>query len=50
MVGFIIGLFVGSFLAVFVMCLYNMALRAVNNIEQINIKGIENDRECNEEI
>ena len=35
MVGFIIGLFVGGFLGVFVMCLCNVASRADNNIEQI---------------
>ena len=35
MVGFIIGLFVGGFLGVCVMCLCNVALRADNNIEQI---------------
>ena len=35
MVGFIIGLFVGGFLGVFVMCLFNVASRADNNIEQM---------------
>ena len=35
MIGFIIGLFVGGFLGVFVMCLCNVASRADNNIEQI---------------
>ncbi len=35
MVGFIIGLFVGGFLGVFVMCLCNVASRADNNIEQM---------------
>ncbi len=35
MVGFIIGLFVGGFLGVCVMCLCNVASRADNNIEQI---------------
>ena len=30
MIGFIIGLFVGGFLGVFVMCLCNMASRADN--------------------
>ena len=35
MIGFIIGLFVGGFLGVFVMCLCNMASRADNNIEQM---------------
>ena len=36
MVGFIIGLFVGGFLGVFVMCLCNVAARADNNIEQMD--------------
>ena len=35
MVGFIIGLFVGGFLGVFVMCLCNVDSRADNNIEQM---------------
>ena len=35
MIGFIIGLFVGGFLGVFVMCLCNMASRADNNIKQM---------------
>ena len=35
MVGFIIGLFVGGFLGVCVMCLCNVASRADNNTEQI---------------
>ena len=35
MVGFIIGLFVGGFLGVLVMCLCNVASRADNNIEQM---------------
>ena len=35
MVGFIIGLFAGGFLGVFVMCLCNVASRADNNIEQM---------------
>jgi len=35
MIGFIIGLFVGGFLGVCVMCLCNVASRADNNIEQI---------------
>ena len=35
MLGFIIGLFAGGFLGVFVMCLCNVASRADNNIEQI---------------
>ena len=41
MVGFIIGLFVGGFLGVFVMCLCNAASRADNNIERTNIKGVD---------
>ena len=36
MVGFIIGLFVGGFLGVLVMCLCNVASRADNNIEQMD--------------
>ena len=35
MIGFIIGLFVGGFLGVLVMCLCNVASSADNNIEQI---------------
>ena len=35
MIGFIIGLFVGGFLGVFVMCLCIVASRADNNIEQM---------------
>lgn len=45
MVGFIIGLFVGGFLGVFVMCLCNVASRADNNIERMNIKGADKDGE-----
>lgn len=37
MIGFIIGLFVGGFLGVLVMCLCNVASRADNNIEQTSI-------------
>ena len=36
MVGFIIGLFVGGFLGVFVMCLCNVASGADNNIEEMD--------------
>ena len=36
MVGFIIGLFVGGFLGVLVMCLCNVASRADNNMEQMD--------------
>lgn len=45
MVGFIIGLFVGGFLGIFVMCLCNVASRADNNIERMNIKGDDKDGE-----
>lgn len=42
MIGFIIGLFVGGFLGVCVMCLCNVASRADNNIERMNtIEGKE---------
>ena len=36
MLGFIIGLFAGGFLGVFVMCLCNVASRADNNMEQMD--------------
>ena len=36
MIGFIIGLFVGGFLGVCVMCLCNVASRADNNMEQMD--------------
>ena len=49
MVGFIIGLFVGGFLGVFVMCLCNVASRADNNIEQMSInKESEDNNETND--
>ena len=40
MIGFIIGLFVGGFLGVCVMCLCNAASRADNSIEQMNINKV----------
>ena len=40
MIGFIIGLFVGGFLGVCVMCLCNAASRADNSIEQMNINTV----------
>lgn len=40
MIGFIIGLFVGGFLGVFIMCLSNVASRADNSIEQMNINKV----------
>lgn len=49
MIGFIIGLFVGGFLGVFVMCLCNVASRADNNIEQMSInKESEDNNETND--
>ena len=45
MVGFIIGLFVGGFLGVCVMCLCYVASRADNNIERMDIKGADKDGE-----
>ena len=51
MIGVIIGLFVGGFLGVCVMCLCNVASRADNNIEQMNInkeKESENNNETND--
>ena len=36
MIGFIIGLLVGGFLGVFVMCLCNVASRADDEIEKID--------------
>ena len=44
MIGFIIGLFVGGFLGVFVMCLCNVASRADNNIEQMEINKESEDK------
>ena len=47
MIGFTIGLFVGGFLGVFIMCLCNVASRADNNIERMNYneskEGSQND-------
>ncbi len=48
MVGFIIGLFAGGFLGVFVMCLCNVASRADNNMEQMNINKVKESEEKNE--
>ena len=36
MIGFIIGLFVGGFLGVFVMCLCNVASRADDEMEKMS--------------
>ena len=44
----IIGLFVGGFLGVFVMCLCNVASRADNNIEQIDINKEKESEDNNE--
>ena len=48
MVGLIIGLFAGGFLGVFVMCLCNVASRAANNIEQMNITKEKESEDKNE--
>ena len=49
MIGFVIGLFVGGFLGVCVMCLCNVASRADNNIEQMSInKESEDNNETND--
>ena len=49
MIGFIIGMFVGGFLGVCVMCLCNVASRADNNIEQMSInKESEDNNETND--
>lgn len=48
MIGFIIGLFVGGFLGVCVMCLCNVASRADNNIEQMNINKKKESEDNNE--
>ena len=49
MVGFIIGLFAGGFLGVFVMCLCNVASRADTSIERMNIKGVDKGGESKNE-
>ena len=43
MVGFIIGLFVGGFLGVFVMCLCNVASRADDDMEKMDIISNQED-------
>ena len=49
MIGFIIGLFVGGFLGVCVMCLCNAASRADNSIEQMNkVKESEDKNEADD--
>lgn len=48
MIGFIIGLFVGGFLGVCVMCLCNVASRADNNIEQMTINKKKESEDNNE--
>lgn len=48
MIGFIIGLFVGGFLGVFVMCLCNVVSRADNNIEQMSINKEKESEDNNE--
>ena len=49
MIGFIIGLFVGGFLGVLVMCLCNVASRADNSIKRMNIKGVDKGGESKNE-
>ena len=48
MIGFIIGLLVGGFLGVFVMCLCNVVSRADNNMEQMNINNVKESEDENE--
>ncbi len=48
MIGFIIGLFVGGFLGVFIMCLCNVASRADDEMEKMNIQGVEKNGEYKE--
>ena len=48
MIGFIIGLFVGGFLGVCVMCLCNAASRVDNSIEQMNINKAKESEDKNE--
>lgn len=48
MIGFIIGLLVGGFLGVCVMCLCNVASRADDEMENMNIQGVEKNGEHKE--
>ena len=48
MIGFIIGLFVGGFLGVCVMCLCNVASRADNNIERMYYNERKEERQNDE--
>ena len=48
MIGFIIGLFVGGFLGVCVLCLCNVASRADDEMEKMNNQGVEKNGEYKE--
>ena len=43
MIGFIIGLLIGGFLGVFVMCLCNVASRADDDMEKMDIISNQED-------
>ncbi len=45
MIGFIIGLFVGAFLGVMIMCLCNAASRADAEMEKMEIQNKKGDKE-----
>lgn len=45
MIGFIIGLFVGAFLGVMIMCLCNVASRADEEMEKMEIENKKGDNE-----
>lgn len=45
MIGFIIGLFVGAFLGVMIMCLCNVASRADEEMEKLEIENKKGDNE-----
>lgn len=48
MIGLIIGLFVGGFLGVSIMCLCNVASRADDEMEKMNNQGVEDNGEHKE--
>lgn len=48
MIGFIIGLFVGGFLGVCVMCLCNVASRADDGMDKMNNQGVKKNGEYKE--
>lgn len=45
MIGFIIGLFVGAFLGVMIMCLCNVASRADEEMEKLETENKKGDNE-----